>query len=307
MVKIFTGMRRLFCNPIVGLDSAVRSAPSVVHHLLAVPDHLIAKVTGGASPLTYLRGAATRRGLMTILSEERSVFSVFNQSKRLSTDAIAFASPGAQSFKHWNVVYPLRHGHRFTRSELEQAKGFFGVHGVHGHVMTPNTGWGEHSVESAEYFVMDGTGSFLSENGIRFVEFTSPDDPRYRAFCEIATKGFGMDPPTSAYFFERIAALGRAVRSRFCIAYYGDEACGVASTFQTAGRGEFLFNVAVAQGTRRQGIGTALVSYFARTARRPLYAYSDNFIMQDRILPAAGFRSTGTMHIVPIDQYLRFA
>ncbi len=76
-----------------------------------------------------------------------------------------------------------------------------------------------------------------------------------------------------------------------------------ASTFETNLNNPFLFNVAILPKFQRHSLGSKMLKEIVRQCDKPLYTYSDNPNMRQKILPEIGFESLGSIHLVPLDQY----
>lgn len=247
---------------------------------------------------------ATSSRLMTILGQEQSVFKVFSDYEELSDDCTAFVNPDSDEIPHWNMVYPEKFDHRYSRTELAGAKLFYQNRGRMPHLMLFGDRWRERATETSEYFhVDDRIGSGLPVMDIS--EFSTISDNDLDDFCQIVQVAFGVNDLTIAYFRKKMGMLSRREGTKFWIVSYNGRRCGCVSTFRTQDGSDFMFNFAVLPEFQGLNIGTRMLRYIIEHTSRPLYTYSHNPAMRESLLPNSGFVSVGEIHVVSLDVYLQ--
>ena len=240
--------------------------------------------------------------LSLVLREEQNIFRKFNSNRRISRKCVAYASPGSQEVPHWNMVYPPDGDHRYTAAELSSAEDFYTSADVTGHVLVTGDEWVAHSAETAEYFVAAGA-SMTPKEAPEIKEFSSHGGEDLADFCGIVQSAFALSDGTTTYFRKKMEILSAAVPSRFWIIEFQGRSCGTASIFTTKSGADFLFNFAILPEFQNKHLGTSMLKYVISRAAAPLYTYSPNPVMREKLLPGSGFRPIQTTYAVTLERY----
>ena len=242
--------------------------------------------------------------LQKIINEEISIFKIFTEYLELSENAIAFAVPDSEQIMHWNCVYSKVANHKFSKNELDKAQSFYSSLGVKGHLMLIDKKWKKSSLESEEYFYIINNETKSIYHSTDLSEFVPKCTQDLMSFCKILKSAFNLDDKTTLCFYNKMKVFSEHDGNKFWIVYKNNTPCGCASTFLTQSGHNFLFNVGVMPKYQGQNIGSQMVRSVVSMSDLPLYTYSYNSLMQNKILPDSGFKSAGWVYKLLLDTYV---
>lgn len=233
------------------------------------------------------------------ITQEKSIFRQFNSFKELDEGAVAFLSPESQEVPHWNMIYPADLNRPISVAARASARAYYERQNIQGHVLSVDASLESLSREVSEYFVYEPTSS-NTESGASTVRYKLVLTVDLEMFANVMGEAFEFSSQTRAYFLEKVRKLSANVRSQFFLIEQAGTACGTASLFETQDGSQFLFNFSVLREFRNRGIGSDLLRSVVANERQRIFTYSHNPSMRKDLLPGAGFRSLGTIYVVPV-------
>lgn len=240
--------------------------------------------------------------LSHILAQEQAVFRKFSACEPISSGCTAYATPNSNLVPHWNLVYPQPHATAPTETDIWKSRDFFSRQNVNGHVMLFDGKWRSQSVEQPEYFYWEPDMSISHAPDNHDITVISDND--FETSCGIINRVFELEGATGEYFKEKMAVLSREMPSKFWVFAWRGVPCGALSAFRTPDGADFLFNASVLPEFRGKGVASAMFRHHLQQASNPVYAYSDNPIVREKMLPHLGFTRAGEAFIVSLDVYL---
>ncbi|MFH1727576.1 MAG: GNAT family N-acetyltransferase [Pseudomonadota bacterium] len=237
--------------------------------------------------------------MLHVLKQEQSIFIDYNESITIQNFRLFYA-PSIKDSQYYNMAYPLTCKEEPDNKELKYIKEFYRNKGLEGLIASTNNSYLRDCKYSYHYMKLEKKITKIEDVQIKITCKKYMNDNELDAFCNIMKNAFSFSDELTEYFHDRLQILSKNHESNHWLVFDRDSLIACSSTFRTNDGGDFLFNVAVTPEYRKKSIGLQLIKYISQYSNSPLYVFTPNSIMKNRILPSIGFSSIGDLLVVPL-------